>query len=367
MDPIGAGMSAAASLSAGTLAATPLWFPHLLDPVTDRVLLVEKTEADYRDSAFLDERSLKPDGARHAVEWWHLGAAFPPAARRDVQYIFHIGHVGSTLVSRLLGELPGVLALREPLILRVFAEMLGQRGQAEALWDPDSIPGRLDVLTALLSRAFRPEQRALVKATSFVSEIAADLVPTGSRALLLYARPERYFETILAGPNSRQELAMTAPDRLKRLHRAVGGERWKLWEMGEGERLAMAWAAEMASLARAAKTLPAGSAMWLDFDAFLAAPAQSLVALTAFLGVPLDPAGAEHLAADPLMRRYSKAAEYEYSRELREAVLAEARREAAPAIAAASRWLAAAGRDCPAVAAALEHAASTDAGPAANP
>jgi hypothetical protein len=105
-------MSTAASLNAGTLAATPLWFPHLLDPATDRVLLVEKNEAEYRDAAFLDERSLKPDGARHGVEWWHLAAAFGPAARRDVQYIFHIGHVGSTLVSRLLGELAGVLARR---------------------------------------------------------------------------------------------------------------------------------------------------------------------------------------------------------------------------------------------------------------
>ncbi len=360
-------MSSAASLSAGTLAATPLWFPHLLDPVSDRVLLVEKAEADYRDSAFLDERSLKPDRPRHGVEWWHLAAAFPPPSRRDAHYIFHIGHVGSTLVSRLLGELPQVLALREPLILRTFAEMLSQREQPEALWDPASIPGRLDVLTALLSRTFRAGQRVLVKATSFVSEIAADLVPAGSRALLLYARPERYFETILAGPNSRQELATTAQARLRRLHRAAGGERWRLWEMGEGERVAMAWAAEMASLVRAAEALPEGSVMWLDFDDFLAAPARSLASLADFFGVDLDPAGAEHLAADPLMRRYSKAAEYEYSRELREEVLAEARREQSGAIDAARRWLDAAAPGCPAVAAALERAASTDGRPAANP
>jgi hypothetical protein len=361
-------MTMAASLSAGALAATPRWFPHLLDPLTDRVLLVEKAEGDYRDSAFLDERSLKPEGARHGVEFWHLATAFPPAARRDVQYIFHIGHVGSTLISRLLGELPAILSLREPLVLRVFAEMLGQRGQAEALWDPGSIPGRLDILAALLSRTFRAEQRSLVKATSFVSEIAADLVPAGSRALLLHARPERYIETILAGPNSRQELAMTARDRLKRLHRAAGESRWRLWEMGEGERAAMVWAAEMASLASAARALPAASVMWLDFDAFLAAPTQSLAALAAFFGVPLDQAGAEHLAADPLMRRYSKATEYEYDRELREQVLAAARRDHAPSIAAARRWLEAAALASPAVAEAVERSGggSTGADPAAN-
>jgi hypothetical protein len=355
-------MNPASNLSAGALAATPLWFPHLLDPVTDRVLLVEKSEAEYRDSAFLDERSLRPDRARHGVEYWHLTAAFPPPARRDVQYIFHIGHVGSTLISRLLGELPSILSLREPLILRAFADMLGQRGQPEALWDPESIPGRLDLLTALLSRTFRAGQRALVKATSFVSEIAPDLVPAGSRALLLHVRPERYLETILAGPNSRQELAMTARDRLKRLHRAAGEQRWRLWEMGEGEKAAMAWAAEMASLDSAARRLPGGSTLWLDFDAFLAAPSESLAALAGFFGVPLDQAGAEHLAADPLMRRYSKAAEHEYSAELREQVLAEARSEQAPAIAAGLRWLESAGRDCPAVAAAVERSGGVSTG-----
>jgi hypothetical protein len=79
--------------------------------------------------------------------------------------------------------------------------------------------------------------------------------------------------------------------------------------------------------------------------------------------MPLDPAGAERLAADPLMRRYSKAAQYEYSRELREAVLAEARREQAPAIAAALRWLDSAASASATVARAVERAAgSTGAG-----
>jgi hypothetical protein len=355
-------MSPAASLSAGALAATPRWFPHLLDPATDRVLLVEKDESDYRSASFLDERSLRPDRPRHGVEWRHLAAAFGQDARRDVQYIFHIGHVGSTLISRLLGELPSILALREPLLLRTFADQLGQSGEAETWWDPESIPGRLDTAAALLSRTFAPAQRALVKATSFVSEIAADLVPAGSRALLLHVRAERYVETILAGPNSRQELASSARDRLKRLHRAAGESRWRLWEMGEGERLAMAWAAEMASLGRAAERLPAESVLWLDFDDFLAEPARSLTALAAFFGAPLDAAAAGRLAADPLMGRYSKAAEYEYSRELREAVIEQARRVDAPAIAAALRWLDAAARDCAPVAKAVERAAAGSTG-----
>jgi hypothetical protein len=278
----------------------------------------------------------------------------PADARRDVQYIFHIGHVGSTLISRLLGELPGIFALREPLIVRTFDEMLAERGRPEALWDPASLPARLDVMTALLSRTFRPGQRAMVKATSFASESAAALVPAGSKALLLHVSPQRYIETILAGENSRRDLGATAPARLKRLHRRSGGHRWNLWEMNEGARTAMAWAAEVTSLAQAEEGLPEGSTFWMDFDSFLAAPAERLQALAAFFGAELDPAGAGQLARHPLMSRYSKATDHEFGPKQRAALLAEARRDHAETIAAGLGWLEAAARDVPAIARCLE-------------
>src|SRR3546814_20118484 len=47
-----------------------------------------------------------------------LGAAAP---RPD--FIFHIGHVGSTLVSRLLAEVGDALPLREPMLLRALAQV----------------------------------------------------------------------------------------------------------------------------------------------------------------------------------------------------------------------------------------------------
>jgi hypothetical protein len=334
----------------GAVAATPAWFPHLLDPINDRVLLVAKSEQDYRDAAFLDDRALRQDSQRQIVDWSTLAAANPPGARRDVQYIFHIGHVGSTLISRLLGELPQLFALREPLIVRTFDEMLAERGTPEALWDQVTLPARLDVMTALLSRTFRPEQRALVKATSFTSESAAELVPAGSKALLLTASPQRWMETILAGENSRTTLRGTAQTQLRRLHRRTGDHRWKLWEMSEGEKIAMAWAAEMTSLALAAERLPEGATLWMDFDAFLAAPAESLHALASFFGAAPDTGEAERLARHPLMARYSKATDYEYGPEQRAAALAEARRDHAAAIGEGLRWLEGAARAVPAIA-----------------
>jgi hypothetical protein len=321
-------------------AATPHWFPQRYDAASDSVLLVQRSEADFRAAAFLDERSLTPATPSHLVPWATVAGAVPADARRDIQYIFHIGHVGSTLISRLLGELPEVLALREPQILRD----LVQRA-----WDAE----RLDVLTALLSRTFRAEQRAMAKATSFVSEVAAELVPAGSRVLLLCASAEKYIANIFAGPNSRQEMAATVADRLARLNRR-SGERWSLGNSSEGEIVAMAWACEMSSLVQAADRLGAERVMWLDFDSFLAEPAASLERLAEFFG--LDAAAAQALATHPLMGRYSKAPEYEYDSALRAEVLAEARREHGEAIGDGLRWLERAAAKSEAVARCLDAA-----------
>src|SRR3546814_15791701 len=76
--------------------------------------------------------------------------------------------------------------------------------------------GRLDTLTALLSRTFRPEQRAIVKATSFTREIARRLIPPASHTLFLFAPPEHYPEHILAGANSRHPPQDGRPSRLQR-------------------------------------------------------------------------------------------------------------------------------------------------------
>jgi hypothetical protein len=336
-----------------SVVASPRWFPHALDLAGDRLLVAEKTEQDYREAAFLDERSLDPGRAQHWIPWAAAAGAVPPGARRDLHYIFHIGHVGSTLVSRLLGELPEVLALREPLVLRTLAEA------------PAAIPGRIDTLTALLSRTFHPRQRAMAKATSFVSEIAAELVPGGSKALLLYTGPERYVANIFAGENSRRVAAISAAGRLARLLRRSPGGSWEA--SSEGETIALGWAAEMTSLVQASERLPPETALFMDFDDFLAAPAESLLRLARFFELPLGADGAERLARHPLMGRYSKAVEHEYSPALRDELLREAGSRHGPEIARARAWLdAAAPRDAR-LRRALEIAASTGGTAAANP
>jgi hypothetical protein len=333
------------------LAEKPHWLPFDLDPATDRLTLVRLDEQDYRAASFLDQRAVRPDAQRSAVQWADATAAVPAGARRDVQFIFHIGNVGSTLISRLLGELPTIFALREPLLLRVFAEMLDP--DTPTRWRDDDAETRLDQLTALLSRTFRGEQRAIAKATSFTSEIASRLVPSGSQALFLFASAPHYLENILAGQNSRQTLEMLSATRLRRLQRRCPGLTLDLGTMSDAHKAALGWACEMTSLVESASYMPPEAVKWVDFDLFLIEPAAHFLSIAQHFGAPIDNATAAAICNGPLMHRYSKALEYEFSPVTRRQILDEARWQYGSAIREALGWLNELAASYPAVAGAI--------------
>lgn len=330
-------------------------FPQCLDTAFDRVLLTRLTDQEYRQASFLDQRILLGQRWRQWVSWQALqGASGALAARAD--FIFHIGHVGSTLISRLLGELEEVFALREPQLLRDFAELDAARTTSESPWSPELFQPRLGIALAWLSRCFDTRQRAQIKATSFVAEIAAPMLLPGGKALFLYVSPRRYIETILAGENSRREVAVMARSRLARLHKRLGRDHWKLWELTEAERIAMSWACEMTALESAATAVDEGRVMWLDFDAFLEAPASSLREIAGFFGYALDADRAAALTRGSIMQSYSKAPEHAYSPQLRAQVLAQARHHLGADIDQALGWLNGAGQRASMIGKALKRA-----------
>ena len=315
------------------LPGSPELLPFAIDPRTDRVELLALQPVDYEKASFLDARLTAPVAAVVPfAELQAAAAALPVAA----DFIFHIGHAGSTLLSRLLGQHAAVFSLREPMALRAFATGDG--------WDAAALDARLTTFLALYSRTWRPGQRALIKATSSVGEIAGRLLTLapGARAVMMTLRPEPYLATILGGPNSRVELEGAAASRIARLRRRFPDAGFRLDGLSIGELTAMSWVCEMAGLVAGA----AGRAervLWLDFDTFLADPA---AALAAALGlIHGDAAEAPRLAQSPYLQRYSKAPEYAYGPEVRAQTLAAARRDDAAEIARGLAWLDDAARD----------------------
>lgn len=342
------------SASLAEMLAAPQLVPHALDETGQRLLLLQFDEQTLREASFLDQRVVgqQPRGSWQELET--VLAAIDTHAPDDANYIFHLGHVGSTLISRLLGAVDGVLALREPQILRSLAEIESQRHRVDCLWDPDRIDGRIRALRRLFARRFRPGERSIVKATSFASQIATRLVAPDAKALFLRVSAASYLTTILAGENSRKEATVLAPQRLARLDRLLPDMPWRLWSMGEGEKIALGWLVEMLTLEHAEQALPNGSVLPVDFDAFLARPASELLAMARHLALPLDEGSARQLVEGPLMNRYSKAPEHAYSPQLRRDLQRQAAEQHREALADGLAWLEAGAARYPRIAQILE-------------
>jgi len=321
------------------------WLAQAYDAASDLVRFVAMDVEDYRAASFLDDRMFQQQREVRFLPWRDVEAAMPETGRNDARWIFHIGHVGSTLAARMLGELQDVLGVREPRILRDLA--LLPQDKREAMAPP---------LSALCARTFHPEQAALVKATSFVSEIAPLLVPASGRAVFMFAGVRSYIETILAGENSVKELHAMSDFRAQRMADRVP----QLGLSSDAHRAAAAWACEMTALESAGKAMPDREILWVDFDAFLARPAELLLAMAGHLAIEASNAEAERITNGPLMRRYSKDLDYEYSPELRQELQSEARHLHGRAIESALAMLEEASQDSPLLKRSLDRSAGRD-------
>ena len=269
---------------------------------------------DYRQESFLDDRMLAAKRASQLCNLDQMVAAAAKVTAPPAAWIFHIGHVGSTLISRLLGEMDGVLAIREPRALRDLMESSDQERPALA-----------SALSRLMSRRGNDDRHVLVKATSFVSEMAPLLVEPEAAAIFVHASPSSYISGILAGENSRRELESLHAIRVNRLaSRGIA-----LGEFGQDDahRAALAWACEMTSLEAAAESLTRSHMLWTDFDMMLGDVSGWLTIAADYLGISIEQDRIDEIASGPLMSRYSKALEYDYSPSLRAELLAEAMRD----------------------------------------
>lgn len=324
---------------AESLARSPELFPLLLDLPSDRIALAWLTEDDYVKASFLDHRLPKPkivrsinfDDLQDAVAETNLD----PSA----QFIFHISHVGSTLISRLLGAHPNVFALRQPALLPELAYTHLKSATAPPQWRGERFEARFLALLKLWSRTFRRSQRSIIKIPSFVSELANLIFaqPYEPKAIFMFASPERHLANILRSQGSMRETQRRAAMRLFRLNNRLGTH-FRQQDMSMSETVAMSWASEMTSLAEAASAFPE-RVLWVDFDQFLAAPEIMLSQCFAHLGVDTSPVQIGSILAGPHMRQYSKAPGQHYDASVRDAVIKESREKFSEEIRNGLRWL----------------------------
>lgn len=339
------------------LANSPEHFPHKLDAVNEAVQFIRLTADQYRAASFLDDRVLSPATPGTWIRLEEIEAA-SASLPEDLGFIFHQGHVGSTLLSRMLDVAGAFHGLREPTPLSMLAHMKGQLDQPESLWSDETFQQRLGLFLRLWSRRFAPDQPAVVKATSWASELAADIVsrPGGHRAVLLKVPAESYLAGVLASPGGLADVRGSAASALARLHRRLGETPWRLSTMSLGERVAMVWICEMLALEAAWRAAP-DRTLWVNFEALLRDPSGGLAEVARHLGRPLSAEAIAGVVNGSTMTRYSKLPEHPFDPGLRQRVLAQSRLVNASELAGGLHWLDAASARYPNIQALVECAA----------
>lgn len=254
-------------------------------------------------AAFLDQRALPPSPEGY---WVPLQAVFdaPAPAPARLDWIFHIGHCGSTLLSRLMQAWPDVATLREPLPLRAVAEAMDAGAVV-----PRGLERRLAELWA---RPLPPSSRTLVKATSSCNVLAAPLLDAmpSARAVLLDMPLRPYLATVLKSQASLADVAAAAPGRARVLAAGDDEVATELAALPVAEQCAMGWLAEQLRFGELASGPVGGRVLRVDFEALLATPRDTLARIAAHLR--LD---AVHLPAaldSPWWHRYAKAGDHAY-------------------------------------------------------
>jgi hypothetical protein len=323
------------------LPASPDAYPQAVDLVRGLVLVIRMNEPAYRAASFLDDRILGPATAGA----WLPAPVVTRAARavrdaRPLHHVFHAGHVGSTLLSRLLDETGAVLGLREPLPLRTLADAADALGRPESLLGAPEFEALLDMLLGLWGRGYASTRAVVLKATSSAGRLAPRLLAArpDSRAVYLGLAAEPYLATLLGGANSAADLRGHGPGRMRRLLEGRTLSVEPLHALSPGELAALGWLVE--GLARDAAVAAGGDrVIALDFGRMLADVPAAMAEVLAHFGLPHDDRMLRTLAGSAVLSRYSKAPEQPFPPGERDARLAEARRGAAAEIARGLAWL----------------------------
>jgi hypothetical protein len=339
-----------------TTAASPDAWPHKLDLARRAMLLVGLSQASFREASFLDDRVLVPGIPGGWVPLARLDEATRTiTAPRTLHLILHTGHVGSTLLSRLLDDLGGTLGLREPLTLRTLADAADGLDAGDSLVSGAEFQVLVDLCLRLWSRGYADTRQCVLKATSSACRAAPLLLARqpAMRTVYLNLRAEPYLATLLAGENSASDLRGHGQERYRRLLAAGARPPTPLHAMSPGELAALGWLAESLTRHEVAARFP-DRTLLLDFDALLADLPSQLGAVARHLGIEHEPHLLQAAATSDTLRRYSKAPEYDYGPALRGQILAQARMQHAGEIRAGLAWIELLARTQPLLHAAVE-------------
>lgn len=319
------------------LEQRPEIFPHRLDLVGGKLLLAELTVTEISAASFLDQRIFKPTTRAAWVPWQMVADVIRNSpGGKPASFIFHVGHCGSTLLSRLLEFARGTRSLREPLPLRTLAQDLADAGDGRSFLTRQARREHLGILSKMWCRG---TDHSVIKATSICTDLLVEInaLEPASKFAFIYNVPETHIATLLAGQNALTDLRGFAQLRLQRLQQLTGLD-IQLNQLSSGQLAALSWLSETSSATRSLEK-NAGQITLLEFEKLLASPAATLTHLFNHFEIPADSDIVEKAVNSTVLQTYSKAPEHKYNAQTRADILADSRARFRREISDALAWI----------------------------
>jgi len=289
----------------------------------------------YQRSIFLDRRIQPKSATGEKVSLASLYGAQECAGAqpRDIGYIFHIAHCGSTLLARALDLKDANLVCREPMALR----QLGVQG-AKSFGQPpsDDLRRRAGLAASLLGRRYNDSGPVILKANvpvNFIIDPLMQLRPE-QPAIFLHFSLEHYLLAILRSAGHAQWLGRVSTELQGGIDGATSGASAAQTPPTQAARL---WLAQMLEYAKALEKYP--NAVSLDAEAFFNQPRDVLAASFAHFGQQVPDAQLDAIVQSDLFMRYSKDPNVAYDNATRISLQQALRRELGSALSEARRWV----------------------------
>jgi hypothetical protein len=271
----------------------------------------ETSEVMFRNGCAVAQRL----GRRRQLDIAELLAFIDAAAPRPrpLHWIFMTDWCGSTLLCRSLAEHPAFFCYSEP---EVFLRLSLDRRQI------DRLPGRragahralwrryLKTACLLMSRTFRPEQRALIKESPTTNYLIQPLLSAHrrNRALFMYSRLEHYLASTLKSAVRRQYTRDRVATfvEVPRIPGLAALDEERRARLSDAQVAALHWLVQLhrfRTVAGAEKAPPLRS---LRQDEFLDDPASALTEAARFYGAEWEPARLRAVLDGHIFTRYSK-------------------------------------------------------------
>ncbi|MBU6469578.1 MAG: hypothetical protein KGI32_00665 [Gammaproteobacteria bacterium] len=300
-----------------------------LDLVNKRGLVLRVSERLYREASFLDDRMFTPQMEGYWFPLDRLVETLNGIAVPVPHFIFQVGHCGSTLISRLLAELPGNLPVREPMSLLTLAMTRRELGRPSSWVSAAQWQQCFELATRALARSYHPNDHAVIKVTSTAGNLLEALPPDAQhppRLLLLYIRLESLLAVMLRNSGLRDNIHAGSPAWIADFCRLTGRDDIRLSELSDAQQVVIKWLTLMLLFTHAATAHPS-EALLLDFDDFLKSPAAKLTGTADHFRLTFTAEQIDKLVSGPLMRSYSKIPMQTFNPDQREQELRDARRQ----------------------------------------